>query len=239
MIRKSLPYLGSSILIFLVAACSGAAQSNDATASRPSGIWPLLLFFVLAIFFWGWLRQSDNQPEALSEHFKMRTQEGAANKAPSAKPAPTQDYKTAATGTVSSHVVSEPATQTVLVATPVAEAAMTSAPVKDIVVEDPVRVERLTDKQKKAQKKGPAGEDDYTIVEGIGPKINGVLHGAGLITYSDLANTAVDKLRQILAANSLQLHDPGTWSEQSGLAAEGKWSELEKLQSTLSGGKRK
>lgn len=268
MIRKSLPFLGSSILVFLLAACAGAAQSTAATESRPSGIWPVLWFLVLAAFFWAWLRQSDNQPEALSANFKMRNQEAAADKATSThatqtssvKPAPVQDHKTVSkvepvvTTSVKptdtspapapqmqpvTPTVSESATPNATVATPVTAVTVAATPVKDVIVEDPVRVARLTDKQKKAQKKGPAGEDDYTIVEGIGPKINGILHGAGLITYTDLANTAVDKLRQILVSNSLQIHDPGTWPEQAGLAAEGKWEELEKLQSMLSGGKRK
>lgn len=253
MIRKSLPLLGSSFLVSLLAACSGAAQSNDTTKSRPSGIWFLLLFLILAVFFWWWLRQSDNQPDALSEHFKMRNQEGAADKtaakAPqssSAKPAAAQDHSavrkaepvvSTSAKPATADAVSAPAPQTVTVDTPAASDA--TAPVKDVIVENPVQAAQMTDKQKKAQKKGPGGEDDYTIVEGIGPKINGVLHGAGLITYTDLANAAVDKLRQILVTNSLQYHDPGTWPEQSRLAAEGKWDELEKLQSTLSGGKRK
>ena len=115
-----------------------------------------------------------------------------------------------------------------------------AAVVADSVEENPVQARRaMTDKQKKAQKKGPNGEDDLTIVEGIGPKINGVLHVAGINTYAELANSSVETLRQILVQNSLQYHDPGTWAEQSALAAADKWDELEQLQGTLSGGKRK
>jgi len=33
------------------------------------------------------------------------------------------------------------------------------------------------------------------------------------------------------------MHDPGSWPQQAGLAAEGKWDELQTLQDNLDGGK--
>jgi predicted flap endonuclease-1-like 5' DNA nuclease len=78
------------------------------------------------------------------------------------------------------------------------------------------------------------------IIEGIGPKIAGLLKAAGILTFAQLAATDVPRLKQILAeANLTALADPSTWSEQAGLAAEGKWDDLQQLQSQLKRGQRK
>ena len=81
--------------------------------------------------------------------------------------------------------------------------------------------------------------DDLTKVEGIGPKIQGLLNAAGIYTYSDLANATEKRLRDILheAGSRFQMHDPETWAAQAKLAEEGKWDELEKWQDELDGGK--
>ena len=81
--------------------------------------------------------------------------------------------------------------------------------------------------------------DDLKRIEGIGPKISSVLQDAGITTYGQLAATDVARLKQILSdANIGKLSDPTTWPEQSGLAAAGKWDELETLQDELKGGRR-
>jgi len=86
----------------------------------------------------------------------------------------------------------------------------------------------------------PAGPDDLTRVEGIGPKISGVLQVAGITTYAQLADTDVERIKQILEEADpklLQLADPATWPRQAKLAASGKWEALEKWQERLKGGK--
>lgn len=86
----------------------------------------------------------------------------------------------------------------------------------------------------------PAGTiDEYKKIEGIGPKIEELLHNAGLATFADLASAPVDKLKGILAdaGSRYTMHDPTTWPQQSQLAADGKWDELKKLQDELDGGK--
>ena len=86
----------------------------------------------------------------------------------------------------------------------------------------------------------PAGEQDsYKKIEGIGPKIEELLHTAGLATFADLASAPVEKLKGILAeaGSRYTMHDPTTWPQQSQLAADGKWDELKKLQDELDGGK--
>ena len=85
-----------------------------------------------------------------------------------------------------------------------------------------------------------AGEpDDLTRIEGIGPKIAELLVAAEIRTFTALANADVDTLRSILAdaGSRYQMHDPGTWPEQAGLAAAGDWDALDSLQDRLDGGR--
>ncbi len=82
-------------------------------------------------------------------------------------------------------------------------------------------------------------ENDLKAVEGIGPKIEGLLNNGGITTWRGLAQTSVGKLKEILAAagDRYQLADPTTWPKQAELAADGKWDELEEYQDFLQGGK--
>jgi predicted flap endonuclease-1-like 5' DNA nuclease len=75
-------------------------------------------------------------------------------------------------------------------------------------------------------------------IEGIGPKVAGLLNEAGIRTYAQLAETNVERLRQIMQANRLNFINPATWPEQARLAAGERWQELETLQNKLKGGRR-
>jgi len=81
------------------------------------------------------------------------------------------------------------------------------------------------------------GEDNLQIIEGIGPKIEGLLKGAGINTWSELANTDEIHLKDILAGGGsrYKMHDPSSWSNQAELAQTGNWSELVNLQKGLGG----
>lgn len=81
--------------------------------------------------------------------------------------------------------------------------------------------------------------NDLKIVEGIGPKIEGLLNDAGINTWSDLAGTSVERLTEILnaAGERYRLADPSTWPKQAELAASGNWDELKEYQDYLSGGR--
>ena len=81
--------------------------------------------------------------------------------------------------------------------------------------------------------------DDLKIVEGIGPKIEELLHHADIKTWKALSETSVDRLKEILdaAGPNYQIHDPGTWAQQAALADQGKWDELKKWQDELDAGK--
>jgi len=81
--------------------------------------------------------------------------------------------------------------------------------------------------------------DDLTIIEGIGPKANNLLHDAGINSYNDLAHANVGTLQHILddAGSRFRLLTPGTWPQQASLAAEGNWDALDQLKDQLDGGK--
>lgn len=83
-------------------------------------------------------------------------------------------------------------------------------------------------------------QDDLTVVEGIGPKIQMLLHQYGVRTYQQLADTPVERLREILntAGPQLAMHDPGTWPSQANLAANDQWDALKSIQGFLKGGKK-
>lgn len=81
--------------------------------------------------------------------------------------------------------------------------------------------------------------DDLKIVEGIGPKIEGVLHNAGINTFAKLAEASISELEKIVREDAgIRIAFPDTWPEQAQLAANGKWAELEQLQEDLKGGRR-
>jgi len=82
------------------------------------------------------------------------------------------------------------------------------------------------------------GQDDFTIVEGVGPKINDLIHAADIHYYTALATTSVDAIQRILddAGPRYKLAKPGTWPDQAKMAAENRWDALKKWQDELDGG---
>lgn len=84
-------------------------------------------------------------------------------------------------------------------------------------------------------------ENDFKVIEGIGPKIEELFKTSGILTWKALSETSVDRCKEILAkaGNRFQFHDPGTWPRQAKLAFEGKWDELKEWQNTLEGGREK
>lgn len=83
------------------------------------------------------------------------------------------------------------------------------------------------------------GGDNFTKIEGVGPKTHQVLRDAGLKRYRDLAALSKDEIKAILEKGGAQFNgfDPSTWSQQAQLAEDGKWDELKQLQDKLDGGK--
>ena len=83
--------------------------------------------------------------------------------------------------------------------------------------------------------------DDLRKIEGIGPKITGLLTKVGIKTFADLSTTKKSTLKNMLrdAGSRYKMHDPSTWPKQAKLAAKGKWKKLVTFQSELRGGKKK
>ncbi|MFK8164578.1 MAG: 50S ribosomal protein L27 [Lewinella sp.] len=119
---------------------------------------------------------------------------------------------------------------------PEVEAAPVQA-VADIPAEKPAK------KAKAVKIELPSGkkikQDDLKVVEGIGPKIAGLLNDIGITTWRELADAPEEKVQQMLddAGPRYRIHSPSTWAKQAALAADAKWAELEKLQDELDGGK--
>jgi large subunit ribosomal protein L27 len=81
--------------------------------------------------------------------------------------------------------------------------------------------------------------DDLKKVEGIGPKIEQLLHDAGIVTFANLAAASLDTLKGILdaAGSRYAIHNPSTWAAQADMAAKGEWAALKVWQDELNGGK--
>lgn len=81
-------------------------------------------------------------------------------------------------------------------------------------------------------------ENDLTIVEGIGPKIQELFKENGIATWKELSETSVERLKEILTVGGerFMIHNPGTWPRQAELAYHGKWQELKEWQDFLVGG---
>jgi predicted flap endonuclease-1-like 5' DNA nuclease len=89
-----------------------------------------------------------------------------------------------------------------------------------------------------AAEPAPLEPDDLTRIEGIGPRISGLLQGAGIASFAQLAEAEVSQLNEILEGAGLGgLADPTTWPRQAGLAAAGDWDALAALQDELKGGR--
>ena len=81
--------------------------------------------------------------------------------------------------------------------------------------------------------------NDLKIIEGIGPKIEGLFHQSGINTWQQLAQSSVDQCQEVLKSGGdrFKMHDPASWPIQAALAHENKWKELAKWQEEHKGGK--
>jgi predicted flap endonuclease-1-like 5' DNA nuclease len=86
--------------------------------------------------------------------------------------------------------------------------------------------------------KSSNGYDNFEIIEGIGPKINDVMHNAGVHTFAALAAMDIPSIAKILdaAGPNFKLANPETWAQQSSMCAAGHWEKLKVLQDELIAG---
>jgi predicted flap endonuclease-1-like 5' DNA nuclease len=145
-----------------------------------------------------------------------------------ARPAATQKLVEESQAAAADKARAKPAATQKLVAEPVAQAEEPAATQK-LVAEPVAQAEEPA---------APSATDDLEVIEGIGPKIAGVLREAGISSFADLAATGTERLAEILQDANLRLASPETWGEQAKLAAAGDWDGLKQLQERLKGGRR-
>ncbi|MFT0714164.1 hypothetical protein [Flagellimonas lutimaris] len=82
-------------------------------------------------------------------------------------------------------------------------------------------------------------ENDLKLVEGIGPKIEGLFHNFGIKTWKELAETSADKCQEVLDSGGkrYRIHDPASWPMQAKMAHEGHWEQLFEWQEKHRAGK--
>ena len=82
-------------------------------------------------------------------------------------------------------------------------------------------------------------DDDLTIIEGIGPRIDELLHQNGVASFAQLSRLGVPEILEILERGGphFQLANPGSWARQASLASENRWAELKRLQEELISGR--
>lgn len=71
------------------------------------------------------------------------------------------------------------------------------------------------------RKAAAADRDDLTLIEGVGPRIQSLCHAAGITTWQKMADTPVERLREILDAAGSRYtgHQPQSWPEQAAALA--------------------
>lgn len=112
---------------------------------------------------------------------------------------------------------------------------------KPLVEKEEKVVEKIAEKKSEVAVKKAAvvgvKKDNLKRVEGIGPKMEGVLRTVGIETFEDLGGKKVGELRKIIKEADIKVPmDPTTWPKQAKLAAKGDWKKLGELQK-LKGGK--
>ncbi len=98
-----------------------------------------------------------------------------------------------------------------------------------------------TTSTKKSTAKGSAkttkknSKIDFTVIEGVGPKICQILESAGYKNFAALSTAKVGDLRKVLQASGprYKVHDPSKWARQAKMAANNQWSKLNEYQAVL------
>ena len=121
----------------------------------------------------------------------------------------------------------------------VAGATLASAPAAAVATAKAAPAKKTAKAKVKGKKRD--GSDDLELIEGVGPKIAGLLVGAGINTFDALSKASVESVQAVLDAggSKFNMAKPETWAEQAALAAKGDWAAFDKLTEELVGGVRK
>lgn len=79
----------------------------------------------------------------------------------------------------------------------------------------------------------PPVPDDLPCILGIGPKTASLLNTVGITTFTQLADTHIERLEEILGEAGFRIVDPQTWPDQARLAAAGQWDALARYQDAI------
>jgi predicted flap endonuclease-1-like 5' DNA nuclease len=80
----------------------------------------------------------------------------------------------------------------------------------------------------------PLEPDDLKQIEGIGPKIAGILADAGITTFTELAETDAATLDKIVREDAgIKIANPASWPQQAALASAADWDGLAEMQKRL------
>lgn len=97
------------------------------------------------------------------------------------------------------------------------------------------------DTGKKEKSRKMPKQDDFQLIEWIGPAIEKLLHKNGVTRFKDIVKQDVEWLEMILLEGwkKYSAHNPSTWPDQAELAAGKKWRELEEYQEILNAWKKR
>ena len=154
---------------------------------------------------------------------------------------PTVESETAKPKKAVSKIAAKPAAKkaTKVVAKPVAKAAVKAKAAPKKAAPKKAAPKKAVARKAAPKKAVKLAAVDFTKIEGIGPKIAGLIKDAKYDTYEALASAKKKDLQTVLdnAGKRYTMHDPSTWAKQSKLLAQGKLKELKTLQDKLKGGK--
>lgn len=107
--------------------------------------------------------------------------------------------------------------------------------ISDEAIEKASFEHRRTPYRRKLTAKSVSRPDDLKKIGGISAEMEQILHQAGILTYIQLAQTAVETLFIVFqqAGQRFEKQQLNHWLAQAVLAAAGKWTELTQLQKPL------
>jgi predicted flap endonuclease-1-like 5' DNA nuclease len=172
---------------------------------------------------------------------RVKTLEGdlAGNKVVAA--APVAAAPVAAAPVAAAPVAAAPVAAAPVAAVPVAEVPEAAVPMAAVpLAAVPVVDEAVPDVAEGAKALGfPVKLDDLKVVEGIGPKIEGLLHADGIKTWRALSEAPAERLKGILdaAGPRYRVHNPTSWPQQAKMLVSGEWTAFKKLTDELTAGR--
>lgn len=98
----------------------------------------------------------------------------------------------------------------------------------DIINESDGTDIELTIIEEPTEKPGVDRVDRFVEIKGIGPKVAELLIQAGIRQFSQLAETPIERIREILssAGSHYRIYDPSTWPQQAKQVADSKLNAL-------------